>query len=82
MATAQAPALVAVLLVAGHASLASATTYTVGGVRSWMTGVHYAGPATRRSLSEPNCVSKALIIVLCVVLPSFCCSLHLHPIIQ
>jgi hypothetical protein len=51
MATAQAPALVAVLLVAGHASLASATTYTVGGVRSWMTGVHYAAWASDKAFA-------------------------------
>ncbi|XP_072147972.1 blue copper protein-like [Setaria viridis] len=49
MAAAHASALFAVLLVAGYAALASATTYTVGGVRSWMTGVDYAAWASDKA---------------------------------
>ncbi|CAN6218017.1 unnamed protein product [Urochloa humidicola] len=50
MAAAKASALVAVLLVAGYAAaLASATTYTVGGVNSWMTGVDYAAWASDKT---------------------------------
>jgi len=43
-------ALVAVLLAAGYAALASsATTHTVGGVHSWMTGVDYAAWASDKT---------------------------------
>ncbi|CAD6224586.1 unnamed protein product [Miscanthus lutarioriparius] len=38
-----------VLLFAVYASLASATTYTVGGVHSWMTGVDYADWASGKT---------------------------------
>nr|CAB3457319.1 unnamed protein product [Digitaria exilis] len=42
--------LVAVLLVAGYTEPASsATTYTVGGVNSWMTGVDYADWASDKT---------------------------------
>ncbi|CAN6204745.1 unnamed protein product [Urochloa humidicola] len=50
MAVAKASALVAALLVAVHAAaVASATTYTVGGVNSWMTGVDYAAWASDKT---------------------------------
>ena len=43
-------ALVAALLAAGCAALASsATTHTVGGVHSWMTGVDYAAWASDKT---------------------------------
>ncbi|XP_039792953.1 blue copper protein-like [Panicum virgatum] len=45
-------ALVAVLLAAGYAALASsATTHTVGGVHSWMTGVDYAAWASDKTFA-------------------------------
>lgn len=34
-----------------YASLASATTYTVGGVHSWMTGVDYADWASGKTFA-------------------------------
>ncbi|PUZ71093.1 hypothetical protein GQ55_2G287400 [Panicum hallii var. hallii] len=49
---ASASALVAVLLAAGYAALASpATTHTVGGVHSWMTGVDYAAWASDKTFA-------------------------------
>ncbi|RLN36010.1 hypothetical protein C2845_PM03G00440 [Panicum miliaceum] len=50
--TASASTLVAVLLVVGYAALGSpATTCTVGGVHSWMTGVDYAAWASDKTFA-------------------------------